>query len=283
MIREVFKQTRLRFSEAGIETPDMDTRVLLKHFLGLSDADLITGTGVIDANQRDDLERAVIRRLNREPVSRIIGEREFWGMNFKVTPDTLDPRPDSECLIEMAVEALRDYPPKRILDLGTGSGCLLLALLKEFPAAQGVGIDLNPKAVDVSRENMENNGLSGRATFRQGNWTDSLSPDDGLFDLIVSNPPYIPRGDIESLAPEVKNHDPILALSGGDDGLDAYKTLVTEIKKFLQPSGLALFEIGRNQDRDVQRLVENAGLSVSRIGADIAGILRVVEITRGDK
>lgn len=283
MIREVFKQTRLRFSEAGIETPDMDTRVLLKHFLGLSDADLITGTGVIDANQRDDLERAVIRRLNREPVSRIIGEREFWGMNFKVTPDTLDPRPDSECLIEMAVEALRDYPPKRILDLGTGSGCLLLALLKEFPAAQGVGIDLNPKAVDVSRENMENNGLSGRATFRQGNWTDSLSPDDGLFDLIVSNPPYIPRGDIESLAPEVKNHDPILALSGGDDGLDAYKTLVTEIKKFLQPSGLALFEIGQNQDRDVQRLVENAGLSVSRIGADIAGILRVVEITRGDK
>jgi release factor glutamine methyltransferase len=155
--------------------------------------------------------------------------------------------------------------------------------LKEFPGATGIGIDINAGAVDVSRENMENNGLSGRAVFQTGNWTDSLSESDGLFDLIVSNPPYIPESHIESLSVEVRNHDPILALVGGKDGLDAYKTILMKIKDFLAPQGFVLFEMGQNQDVDLVRLVEESGFTVRRIGADYAGILRVVEIGHGDK
>lgn len=283
MIRDILKQTRTRFTEAGLDTPELDARIFVRHYLDLTDADLITGQGASTQEQMNALEKAVERRVNREPVSRIIGYREFWGMRFKVTPDTLDPRADTERLVEMAVEALKQNPPRKILDLGTGSGCILLALLKEFPISTGIGIDINPGAVDVSRENMENNGLSDRADFRIGNWTSELKESDGPFDLIVSNPPYIPESDIAHLSPEVRNHDPILALVGGEDGLDAYKILITEIKKFLSPQGICLLEIGQNQDRDVVRLVEEAGLVVRRIGADISGILRVVEIGYGDK
>ena len=282
-VRDILKQLRVRFAASGLDTPDLDARILVRHFLNLTDADLITGQGDPTALQLDNLDKAIERRLAGEPVSRILGFREFWDMPFKVTPDTLDPRPDTERLVEMAVESMKDRPPRRILDLGTGTGCLLLALLKEIPEATGVGIDINPGAVDVSRENMENNGLSGRATFQIGSWTDSLSESDGLFDLIVSNPPYIPESDIESLSPEVRNHDPILALVGGKDGLDAYKIIIMQIKRFLSPLGLCLFEIGQNQDRDLVRLVEESGFTVRRIGADYAGILRVVEIGHGDK
>lgn len=281
-VRDILKQLRVRFAAAGLDTPDLDARILVRHFLNLTDAGLITGQGTATPEQRHALDQAIERRLSGEPVSRILGFREFWGMKFKITPATLDPRPDTERLVEMAVESLKQRPPRRILDLGTGTGCILLALLREFPLATGIGIDVSQEAVGVSRENMENNGLSDRAAFRQGNWTDSLTESDGLFDLIVSNPPYIPEADVESLSPEVRNHDPILALSGGKDGLDPYRILITEIKKFLAPTGLCLFEIGQNQDADLARLVEESGLNVRRIGADYAGIPRVVEIAHGD-
>ncbi len=281
-VKDILKQLRVRFAAAGLDTPDLDARILVRHFLALTDADLITGQASATPEQLHALDAAIERRLSGEPVSRILGFREFWGMDFKITPDTLDPRPDTERLVEMAVESLKDRPPAKILDLGTGTGCILLSLLKEFPAAQGIGIDINQGAVDVSRENTETHGLSDRASFRQGNWTDSLTESDGLFDLIVSNPPYIPESDIESLSVEVRNHDPILALVGGKDGLDPYRILITEIKKFLAPQGLCLFEIGQNQDADLVRLVEESGLVVRRLGADYAGILRVVEIAHGD-
>lgn len=278
MIRDIARQLVKRFSGAGIDTPELDARILMRHTLSLTDADLITGQGAPTNEQLAVLEQAVQRRLSGEPVSRILGFREFWGMKFKITPDTLDPRPDTERLVEMAIETMKEHPPRRILDLGTGTGCILLALLKEFPGATGIGVDINPGAVDVSRENMENNGLSGRAAFLVSNWTDSLPDQGALFDLIVSNPPYIPESDIESLSPEVRNHDPILALAGGKDGLDPYRLLIMKIRKILSPQGICLFEIGQNQDTDVRRLVEESGLVVRRIGADYAGILRVVEI-----
>lgn len=281
-VRDILKQLRVRFAAAGLDTPDLDARILVRHFLSLTDADLITGQGAATPEQLAGLDSAIERRLMGEPVSRILGFREFWGMNFKITPDTLDPRPDTERLVEMAVESLKGRPPRKILDLGTGTGCILLSLLKEFPEAHGIGIDINQGAVDVSRENTETHGLSDRASFRQGNWTDSLTESDGLFDLIVSNPPYIPESDIESLSVEVRNHDPILALVGGEDGLDPYRAMITEMKKFLVPQGLCLFEIGQNQDADLVRLVEESGLVVRRLGADYAGILRVVEIAHGD-
>lgn len=283
MVKNVLRRVRVRFSEAGLATPDLDARILVRHILNLTDADLISGTGNFAPDQLQALEAGVNRRLAGEPISRILGYREFWGMRFKVTPDTLDPRPDTERLVEMAVESMKAQPPRRILDLGTGTGCILLALLKEFPRATGIGIDINPGAVDVSRENMENNGLSGRATFLVSNWADSLSDSGESFDLIVSNPPYIPESDIGLLAPEVQNHDPILALSGGKGGLEAYKAIITEIKRILSPRGVCLFEIGQNQDEEVRRLVEESGFAVRRIGADLSGILRVVEFGYGDK
>ncbi|QQG35599.1 MAG: peptide chain release factor N(5)-glutamine methyltransferase [Micavibrio aeruginosavorus] len=284
MVKDILRLVRTRFSEAGINTPDLDARILVRHFLNLSDADLITGTSHASENQMVALQQAIERRLSGEPVSRIIGYREFWGMKMKVTPDTLDPRPDTERLVEMAIESCREEPPQNILDLGTGTGCILLALLKEFPESRGIGIDINSGAVDVSRENMENNGLSGRASFFIGDWHDSLPLGDvRQFDLIVSNPPYIPESEIESLSQEVKNHDPILALSGGSCGLDAYKSIIMKIKNLLAPEGACLLEIGRNQHAEVQRLVEDSGLCVLRIGADYSGILRVVEIGHGDK
>ena len=282
-VSDTLKLARKRLTAAQVSTPDLDARILVRHSLGLSDADLITGQGVVTQKQQNSLDRVLERRMAGEPVSRILGFREFWGMKFIITPDTLDPRPDTERLVEMAVESMKDRPPGRILDLGTGTGCILLSLLKEFPGATGIGIDINAGAVDVSRENMENNGLSGRAVFQTGNWTDSLSESNGLFDLIVSNPPYIPESHIESLSVEVRNHDPILALVGGKDGLDAYKTILMKIKDFLTPQGCVLFEIGQNQDADLVRLVEESGFTVRRIGADYAGILRVVEIGHGDK
>lgn len=278
-VKDLLKQLRLRFAASGLDTPDLDARILVRHCLQLTDADLITGHAQPTPDQMTALDVAIECRLAGEPVSRILGYREFWGLRFKITPDTLDPRADTERLVEMALESMKNTPPARILDLGTGTGCILLALLTEFPQATGLGIDINPGAVDVSRENMESIGLSDRASFRQGNWTDSLIESDGLFDLIVSNPPYIPEADIESLSVEVRNHDPILALVGGRDGLEPYRILITEIKKFLSPQGRALFEIGQNQDADLVRLVEESGLKLVRIGADYAGIPRVVEIT----
>lgn len=278
-VKDLLKQLRLRFAASGLDTPDLDARILVRHCLQLTDSDLITGQMQPTPDQMTALDAAIERRLAREPVSRILGYREFWGLRFKITPDTLDPRADTERLVEMALESMKNTPPARILDLGTGTGCILLALLTEFPQATGLGIDINPGAVDVSRENMESIGLSDRASFRQGNWTDSLTESDGPFDLIVSNPPYIPEADIESLSVEVRNHDPILALVGGRDGLEPYRILITEIKKFLSPQGRALFEIGQNQDADLVRLVEESGLKLVRIGADYAGIPRVVEIT----
>lgn len=278
IVRDILKQLRIRFAASGLDTPDLDARILVRHFLELGDSDLITGEREPAPPQWAALNAAIERRLAGEPVSRILGFREFWGLRFKITPDTLDPRSDTERLVEMAVESMKANPPRRILDLGTGTGCILLSLLTEFPEATGLGIDINQGAVDVSRENMESIGLSARASFRQGNWTDSLTESDGPFDLIVSNPPYIPAGDIESLSVEVRNHDPILALVGGHDGLDPYKILITEIKKFLSPQGRAFFEIGQNQHHDLARLVEESGLTLVRIGADYAGILRVVEI-----
>ncbi|MCM2344241.1 MAG: peptide chain release factor N(5)-glutamine methyltransferase [Alphaproteobacteria bacterium] len=284
MIKNILRLVRTRFSEAGLATPALDARILVRHFFNVSDADLITGTASGSEAQQALLEEAVVRRLQGEPVSRIIGYREFWGMNFRVTPDTLDPRPDTERLVEMVVESFSDSPPRMILDLGTGTGCILLALLKEFSQARGIGIDINPGAVDVSRENMENNGLSERASFLVGDWRDSLPLMPGAqFDLIVSNPPYIPESDIDTLAPEVKNHDPILALTAGQTGLEAYKIIIMAIKPLLSPQGRCFFEIGQNQHAEVQRLVEDSGLCVRRIGADYSGILRVVEIGHGDK
>ncbi len=280
----LYRELARRLEAGGIESAALEARVLLKEIAGASDADFIAGRlPALDEYQTQRLENGVRRRLAGEPLSRILGRREFWGLDFTITPDTLDPRPDTETIISRALTLFPRDAALNILDLGTGSGCILVSLLHELKQARGTGLDVNPGALRVAEDNARRHDVAGRVRFLESNWTESLSDSGESFDLIVSNPPYIPESEIESLESEVKNHDPILALSGGKDGLDSYKIILREIKKFLSPGGIILLETGKGQGPEVQRLAEKWGFSVTRLVPDLGGILRVVEIRHGDK
>jgi len=286
LLQSYYQALSQRFRQAGIENPALDARILLKSVLGLTDADFIGGNADIDTTPEveDKIEELVIRRLAGEPLSKILGIREFWGLPFKVTKDVLDPRADTETIMEQAIRLFKDKPaPRRILDLGTGSGCLLISLLHQFPDATGIGVDISAAALAVAQENAHINNVADRARFLEGRWFEALAAEsDAKFDLIVSNPPYIPSADIPNLEVNVRNHDPILALDGGNDGLDPYKIIFSQIKEHLYRHSFALFEFGIFQGPDIARLAGNAGLSVHGLHPDIAGILRVIEITSGE-
>jgi release factor glutamine methyltransferase len=245
---------------AGIaDNPRLEARLLLAHALGLTQNDLIRDPNhTVDATA---FEILVARRAAHEPLALITGHREFWSMDFLVSPATLIPRPDSETLIEAALAAFADRPPPRkILDLGTGTGCLLLALLKEFPSAFGIGLDLSPDAAILAKTNATRLGLAEHSAFVAGDWTNSLS---GRFDLIVSNPPYIPSPDIETLMPEVAHHEPTTALDGGADGCDAYRAILPKLTHLLEPCGSAILELGLGQANYVTDLTRELGLAAS--------------------
>ena len=231
-----------RLAAAGVPSPKREARLLLAHALGIETA-VVIGYPEWPVAQ-DAAYRALIeRRAAREPLSHLTGRREFWSLDFTVTPDTLDPRPDSETVVEAALEKFPDRAaPVSILDLGAGTGCLLLALLHELPKASGVGVDIQPEAVAVARDNAERLGLGSRARFVVGNWGESLT---GAFDLIVGNPPYIPTGDIAGLQREVARYEPRRALDGGPDGLDCYRALAGDVARLLATRGTAILEFGR--------------------------------------
>lgn len=276
---EIQRRMRGKLESARIENPALDARILVRQGGNFSDSDLITmGRTPLSVQQIETIQKFVDRRMAGEPVSRIVGGREFYGRNFRLSPDTLDPRPDTETLIDAALKK----PALRILDLGTGTGCILITLLAELPNATGVGIDINPGAVAISRENAKAHGVESRVEFRCGSWFEPLKPGES-FDLIVSNPPYIPESEIESLAVEVRKHDPRLALSGGDSGVEAYKNILMKIKNHLVCGGRALFEIGKGQEEALARLVGESNMTPRESYRDMAGVLRVVEITRGEK
>lgn len=280
-VRDFYKNLLTELKPAGLETPELDLRFFLKALPGVSDIDIVTDTERILSDEEIQYVRyCVSRRLTGEPVSKILGHNEFWGLPFKVTKDVLDPRPDTETLVEAALKAFADEPPVKILDLGTGSGCILIALLHEWPDAQGTAVDISGKALSVARENAKMNGVADRIEFIHSDWCEKI---DESYDLIVSNPPYIPNPEIESLSDEVKNHDPILALDGGIGGMESYKKIFLQIFSLQNGCGKAFVEIGAGQEENVTRLVEESGLSVKRIIRDLAGIPRVVEISCGDK
>jgi release factor glutamine methyltransferase len=272
-IAQFLQETRAALRAAGIESADLDARLLLQGVLGLRAEDIMTRAGDgIAPHDMQRLQGAVARRLQSEPVSRILGERGFWKAVFKVTPDTLDPRPDSETVIEAALDHAID--PLRVLDIGTGTGCLLLSLLQEWPAAEGLGIDISAGAVDCARENAERLGLAARARFRHCGWEDM--PTDEKFDVVVSNPPYIGLDEKDTLAPDVRDYDPPAALFAGRDGLDAYRALGGLAARLLTPGGLAVFEIGHRQADAVKTLLAGAGLHVLETRQDLGGNDRVV-------
>jgi release factor glutamine methyltransferase len=225
------------------------------------------------------VEALLQRRAGGEPLSRILGRRGFWKHRFRVTPDTLDPRPETEGIIEQALQFFQDRPPPRtLLDLGTGSGCLLVSLLLEFPQAWGLGIDISPEALEVARHNAASLGAASRASWLCGHWADMLNPVPHLhlqMDLIVSNPPYIATAEISTLSPEVRCHDPRLALDGGEDGLACYRYLMPQLAQLLSPQGCVLLEIGDTQGSAVQALLAPF-FQNSHVIQDLSGRNRIV-------
>jgi release factor glutamine methyltransferase len=263
--------TRLR--TAGIEGARRDARLLLAAVLGVDAAQVMAyPERAMSAAQMADYEGAITRRAGHEPVSRILGRREFWGLDFLVTPDTLDPRPDSETLVAAVLERLAGRAaPLRILDLGTGSGCLLLALLAELREAEGLGVDLDPAALAVARENAARLGLAGRARFAAGDWAEGLA---GAWQAIVSNPPYIIGPEIEELSPEVAGFDPRLALDAGPDGLNSYRKIIPQATDILAPEGVLVLEIGAGQGDAVGRILSQSGLAAIERLRDLSGTER---------
>jgi release factor glutamine methyltransferase len=257
-------------SAAGVENPRLEARLLLRHVLGLSMETLIGyPEQTIAEDERAALRPLVARRAAREPLAYILGEREFWSLPFRVTPDTLVPRPDSETLIEAALAHVADrHRSLRILDLGTGSGCLLLALLAELPAASGVGVDLSAAALGVARDNALVLGLADRAAWVQGNWSDAIS---GTFDLVVANPPYVAEAELPCLPPEVARFEPRLALNGGPDGLDSLRALVPSLMGLEHPDSIILIEIGADQAAPASALLVNHGLQDVKTIKDLSG------------
>lgn len=269
-----------RMSEALVAQglPARDARFLLLDLLGLSATDLILrGDLPLGHEAAATLEGAVARRLRGEPVARIVGAWEFWGLPFGLAPETLVPRADTETLVEAALVLHPDrLRPVRILDLGTGSGCILVALLSELPNAGGIGLDRSHGALVQARANAVRNGVGTRAAFVCADWTASLR---GRFDLIVSNPPYIARDTIQGLDVEVRGHDPMAALDGGPDGLDAYRSIVDALTGGpvgLAPGGALVLEVGYDQAEAVETLGTRAGLGPAMRHHDLAGHARVV-------
>jgi len=268
-----------RLEKAGIENVRSEARLLLCHVLGV-ETQILIGYPERDISQNDldRLERLLKRRESREPMSHILGEREFWSLPFKVTKDTLTPRPDSETLIDAVLRYIPDMMQKlRVLDLGTGTGCLLLSVLSEYQQASGLGVDISPAALDVAKENARNLGLETRCDFRLCDWGAGLSE---KFDLILSNPPYIALCDKKMLAPEVVKFEPDSALFAGPDGLDDYRKLALTLGELLRDDGLVVLEIGINQGDAVSELMEKAGFCVLERPKDLSGIERCVIIRK---
>jgi release factor glutamine methyltransferase len=269
--------TRRRLNAAGVDHAGLEARLLLADVLRC-DVSIIIGhpERPITAAEKASLEARVDRRLRGEPLAYILGRREFWSLTLTVTAHTLIPRPETETLVEMALSRLGDRPGLRLLDLGTGSGCLLLALLTELPAAWGVGVDLDEAALSVARSNARVLGVEARAAFLCADWAEGLA---GRFDLIVANPPYVSDVEWASLAPGVRDFEPALALRAGADGLTAYRRILPRLQGLLAPDGFALIEIGGEGANTLPPLVLQAGLEVIEIRQDLRGRQRAVGLS----
>ena len=273
---EAWSGAQKRLKAAGVDSPSIDARLLLEAAADVSRMDVISDPyRTLSADQVDRLDAYVERRSRREPVARILGRKGFWKLLLQVTPDVLTPRPETERVVDIALEA---FPEERasfsMLDLGVGSGAILLSVLAERPAAKGLGVDISEAALATARDNAASLGLAGRATFLRTDWTQGL-PDEA-FELVTSNPPYIPTGDIEGLEPEVSAHEPRLALDGGPDGLSPYRVLAPEILRVLKPEGRFAVEIGWDQGPAVKALFEQAGAQDLRVVRDLSDRDRVV-------
>lgn len=274
---------RRAMTESGIENAALDARVIVEHFSGTTRADAIARSDMtVDAGAVRSIHEAVARRIAGEPVYRILGFRDFYGMRLLLSTETLEPRPDTEALVDVILPYLRQLAASgqecRILDLGTGSGAIALALLAAIPAARAIGVDVSADALATAARNALENGLSDRFEAVRSDWFEKIS---GEFQAIVSNPPYISSKELETLQREVLGHDPLKALHGGEDGLDAYRAIAAKAGKHIAPGGVVAVEIGHTQKADVVALFETAGFTLVEARKDLAGRDRALVFSRG--
>jgi len=278
-VENVRRMLTLRFRTSGLDSAELDARILAGAAVGLNLTGLIAAAGRrVTAAEAIHLEELARRRLAGEPVARILGTKEFWGLPLQLSAATLVPRPDTETVVEFALEMLPPAPDPdrrlRVADIGTGSGAILLALLHELPDAYGVGTDISVAALRIASHNAADLGLGRRAAFVACDYASALS---GTFDLIVSNPPYIRSAEIADLSIEVRDYDPLRALDGGTDGFDAYRTLIPQAAQLLTQGGVLVVEAGHGQSGDIQGLMVTAGLLREKPPkADLAGVRRAV-------
>ncbi|GCE82760.1 peptide chain release factor N(5)-glutamine methyltransferase [Komagataeibacter diospyri] len=276
-LRHLLSDAATRLRAAGIEAPQREARLLAAHAAGTDLAGLLR-IDVLPPGSHDTFMQILQRRLDHEPMAYITGHTGFWSLDMVVSPATLIPRADTETLVEAVMDHLPDRnAPLHVLDIGTGTGCLLLAVLAEYPQAKGIGTDLNPDAAHLAARNAARNGLSARCDMLCCNWADGIT---GPFDLILSNPPYIPHADLNGLMPEVVRHEPARALDGGADGLVAYRALATIVHDLLAPGGIGVLELGIGQDHSVPALMHNGGLQVLEIRPDLGGIGRALVVKK---
>ena len=283
-IAQAQRLTAESFRTAAIDSPDADARALIGAALRLSRAKLIAQSDrILEPRETKAIGALAARRLKREPVARILGQKEFWSLPLSLTPDVLVPRPETETLVEAALDevdrACTRMEELRLLDIGTGSGAILLALLHELPHANGVATDRSAAALRTARANAERLGLAPRCRFVECNFADALA---GRFDLVLSNPPYIARGAIAGLEREVREYDPQLALDGGADGLDAYRAIIAEAPALLAAGGRLILELGIGQDAPVRALATAHGLRVVAVRPDLAGIPRALVVRQAE-
>jgi release factor glutamine methyltransferase len=277
---EAVARAAATLAAAGIAEPRREARLVVALALGVEPG-VVLGypERLLDPDAVARLEALLARRQAREPYSRLRGRRHFWTLDLELSPETLDPRPDSETLVEAVLAAVPDRrAPLRLLDLGTGTGCLLLALLSELPNATGVGVDLVGGAAEVARRNAAAHGLGGRAFFLVGDWAQAVGGE--VADVVVANPPYIGSEEIDRLAPEVARHEPRIALDGGSDGLGAYRVLASELPRLMRSGGFAAVELGAGQRDPVARLMHAGGLAIEAARCDLSGVQRVLLMTR---
>jgi release factor glutamine methyltransferase len=273
-LKALLAEAKAALIKADVPTPTLDARLLLQHVTGFNHSEIIAAENhPLTDDQAKAFAVLMLRRLGGEPVSRILGEREFYGRSFKTSPDVLDPRPDTETLIDLCLEHLPAEQHMRILDLGTGSGILAITLLAERPHTRAVAVDVSPAALAIARNNAAHWNLTERVTFVHSSWFEQV---EGQFDLIVSNPPYIPSTVIPGLEREVRDHDPHLALDGGDDGLDAYRAIAAGALPHLAPHGVVALEIGASQASEVKSLFQAQGFTLVGQKPDLGGHIRAL-------
>lgn len=281
--KTLYNEIKQRLQDMQVHDPAYEARCLLEDILSIQWMDIIAGSDVDVPDEAFKKCDAILdERATGKPLTRILGVREFWGLNFTLNDDTLDPRPETEILVEKALSFITEAGllAPNILDLGTGTGCIPITLLHEKKSAHATAVDLSAKALEAAMYNAKYHGVDDRLTCVQSNWCDNVQ---GQFDVLVSNPPYIDTSDITNLSREVKNHDPILALDGGENGVAPYEIIFSQIKNVLKPAGRAFLEIGQGQCGYIQGIAEKYRIRILNIYPDYAGIPRVVEISCGDK